>query len=50
VATLPPTDELPASAPTGTTWQALLIAMAALLAAILVLTPSQPAPQHIRRR
>jgi hypothetical protein len=49
VATLPPTDELPASAPTGTTWQALLIAMAALLAAILVLTPS-PSAQHIRRR
>jgi hypothetical protein len=51
VATLPPTDELPARAPTGATWQALLIAMAALLAAILVLTPSPtPAPGNIRRR
>jgi hypothetical protein len=40
-ATLPPTDELAARQPTGDTWRILLVAMAGLLAAILLLTPTR---------
>lgn len=38
--TLPPTDGLTTSAPTGSSWQLLLVAMAGILAAALLLTPA----------
>jgi hypothetical protein len=38
--TLPPTDGLTTSSPTGGSWQLLLVAMAGILAAALLLTPA----------
>jgi hypothetical protein len=50
--TLPPTDTVSGTAqPTNDGWRAVLIAMAALLATVLLLTPARlPARQLIRRR
>ena len=45
--TQPPTDTLPSTAPTSGGWRWLLVALAALIATTLVLTPN---PQRARRR
>jgi hypothetical protein len=50
VATLPPTDSAPGASPSAGAWSVVLIAMAALLAAILLLTPARLQKASATRR